>query len=132
MARILMFAVILVVLAVGSILAASELGGEVAVLRTYDESDSAFETSVWIVDDGVGLWLRGGNPESSWVKRLETNPMVEIDRAGETLRYRAEIVPEQRERVERLMAENYGFANDIVGLIHDKDAIVPIMLDELP
>ena len=130
MARILTGLVILAVLALGTLLAASELGGEVVVLRSYDGDGRAFETSLWVVDDGDSAWLRGG-AESSWVRRVEANPRVELIRGGETGRYQAEIVPSQRERVDRLMAERYGVADHIVSVIRDEQNRIVVLLEPL-
>ena len=133
MGRIIIGLVALVVLALAAIMGASELGGEVVVLRTFDGDGDASETSLWVVEDPDGaLWLRGGNPSSSWVQRLSANPEVELVRAGMTNRYRATLEPEQRERIDRRIHEQYGIADTIVSVLHDKAEIVIVRLEFVP
>ena len=88
-------------------------------------------TSLWIVEDELGTaWLRAGMPESGWLKRIRSHPGVELERAGERLRYLAVPVPEQRERVHAMMAERYGWSDRIVGALRDGSGAIPVRLDE--
>ena len=90
-------------------LALIEIGREVIVLRTREPSGEWLETRIWIVDDGDVSWLHGG--DSRWVHNLEARPIVEMERAGETHRYRAEAVSGPHPRVDALLREKYGVAD---------------------
>lgn len=103
-----------VVLLVGVIFGASELGGEVVVLRTRDGSAAVHETSLWVIEEGESLWLRAGDPSSGWLARLRANPEVELERAGEAKPYRANVVPERSEWLNGQLAERYGWADWVI------------------
>lgn len=104
---------------------------ELVVLVTQDADGKAHETTLWIVEDGGRLWLRSGNPTSSWLARLRSHPAVELDRMGERASYRAVPVEtgEARERVNALMAEKYGASNGLVELFENTSESVPVRLD---
>jgi hypothetical protein len=86
-----------------------EVGREVIVLRTQDEDGGWFESRLWIVDDGGAAWLHGG--ASRWMRNLEARPIVEVERAGETRRYRAHVVRGAHPRLHELLREKYGVAD---------------------
>jgi hypothetical protein len=112
-----------------SVLAAGDLGGEVVKLTTSGDGGRAFETSLWIVEDHGQLWLRAGQPESAWFLRLQQDPMVRMSRDGKSQQYRAVVVEKQRARINRLMAEQYGWADQLIGLVRDSDTTSAIRLD---
>lgn len=122
---------LVVVVLLGGVMAASELGGEVVVLRTQDAGGEPVETRLWVVDHEGAQWLRAGMPDSGWLTRLEAQPMVEVVRAGRTGRYRAVPVrePAVRDRIHALMAEKYGLGDRLVSLMRDGSASVPVRLD---
>jgi hypothetical protein len=126
--------VVLAVLLVGAIFAASELGGEVVVLHTRDAGGADLSTHLWVVDDAGSAWLRSGVPTSGWFVRLEANPEVELERGGERLRYRAVPVPspDARDRVHALMAEKYGWADRLIGVARDGSASIAVKLEPAP
>jgi len=114
----------------GAILLAGDLGGEVVVLATStDEGGRRHETKLWVVEDNHQLWIRAGQPGSEWMQRLEANPHVSLTRNGEKRTYRAVLIPKQRERINRLMAERYGWADWLIGLLRDESQTIPIRLD---
>ena len=43
----------------------------------------------------------------------------------------AVIILNQRDRINRLMAEEYGLADQVIGLVRDNDAATPIRLDPI-
>jgi len=86
-----------------------ELGREVVVLRTQNADGSWRESRLWIVDDGGASWLHGG--DSEWMRNLEARPLVEIERAGETHRYRASALPGPHPRIDELLRTKYGVAD---------------------
>lgn len=108
---------------------AGELGGEVVTLRTADIVGVMHDTSVWVVDDGGRQWVRAGSPKASWYERIVVKPEVELVRKGETGRYTAVPVEGSRERINALMAERYGWADRLIGLMRSRDGAVAIRLD---
>jgi len=114
---------------VGAVFAASELGGEVVVLVTRDAEDAAHRTHLWVVEDAGRLWLRAGDPGSGWLQRLEARPGVGLEREGRAAAFRATPVPMRRDRVNELMAEKYGWADRLIGLLRAADGVVPVRLD---
>ena len=93
-------------------LAASE-SGEVVVLLSRGDDDSAHTTRIWIVDDAEGRsWIRGGKG-GGWTDRVVANDEVEVERGGERRPYRAIAVdePETRRRISTLMREKYGWGD---------------------
>ena len=115
-------------LVMGLMFAASELGGEVVTLVTSDTDGTLHETSLWIVEDEGALWLRAGNPDSSWLKRIRKTPAVTLTRAGKTVRYRAEVVLGRNGRINQLMADGYGWADRVIGGMRDAAETVAIRL----
>lgn len=86
-----------------------EVGREVIVLRTENLDGGWLETRLWIVDDGAFSWLHGAN--SRWMHNLRDRPMVEIERAGETHRYRAVAVLGPHPKIHELLRAKYGVAD---------------------
>jgi hypothetical protein len=110
--------------------AASEYGGETVTLETLDERGNSFMTTLWVVDLHREPWLRAGNADSTWLKRLLVNPDVFLVRDGDRRPYRAEIVEYETDRINYAMRQKYGYADQLISLIHDPDRIVPIRLFE--
>lgn len=108
---------------------AGDLGGEVVTLRTADTVGVMHDTSLWVVDDGGRQWLRAGSTTSSWYERILVKPEVELVRNGQTGRYTAVQVEGSRERINALMAERYGWADRLIGLVRSRDGAVAIRLD---
>ncbi len=117
----------------GSILFASEQGGEVVTLISFDPEGRGSETRLWVVDAGGRAWLRAGQPGASWLRRVEAVPEVVLRRAGREGRYRAVPVPEPAatERINSQMRERYGLWDRWISLIHDDAACVAVRLDPL-
>ena len=116
----------------GAIMIASEQGGEVVTLRTTAASGDVHETRLWIVEIGPDLWLRAGDPGSGWLTRLQQNPQVEMERRGRTARYRAEAVPHMGSEVDARMAEKYGWADRLIGVIRSEGESIAVRLDPAP
>jgi hypothetical protein len=115
----------------GSIFAASELGGEVIKLRTFKENGLASETSLWIVEDHGSLYIRAGMPDSKWLARIEDADRVQVVRNGAEKDYRPVIITRLQDRVNRLMAEKYGWAEKLMGLTRSIEQTIPIRLDPI-
>lgn len=107
-----------------------ELGREVIVLRTENADGGWLETRLWIVDDGGHAWLHGG--DSGWMHNLRARPIVEVERGGETHRYRAEPVPAADARIHELMRAKYGVAERWVRFVApDGESTAPVRLERL-
>ncbi|MEZ4332947.1 MAG: hypothetical protein R3F35_14390 [Myxococcota bacterium] len=113
-----------------AVFAASEYGGEVVLLETIDERGNSFQTKLWVADVHREPWLRAGDPDATWLKRIELNPDVFLVRAGERTAYRAEIADWDTDRINYVMREKYGYADQLISLIHDPEAVVAIRLYE--
>jgi hypothetical protein len=103
-----------IVVGVGVVLAAAhlaliEVGREVVTLRTPRPDGSWQRTRLWVVDDGGSVWLHSAGPE--WRARFAGDPVVELERGGETRRYRAHALPGPHPRVDALLREKYGLAD---------------------
>jgi len=129
--RILGALVLAAVLFVGTIFAASELGGEVVHLRTRDAQGNEHETHLWVVDDAGFAWLRAGHGDTGWLVRIEQNPDVTVVRRGEVLHFHAVPVhdPAVRDRIHALMRQGYPFADRIISVIRDPNGSVPVKLE---
>ena len=118
---------LLVALVVGFLVlqaVASEMGGEVVKVMTNDAQGAQRTTSLWVVDDGGVPYLRSGNSENDWYQRLVADPNVEVERDGVVTRYVAQPTPDRTEQVNALMAEKYGWADAVVGLIRGDSVAV--------
>lgn len=128
MRKLIVAVIAAVVLFLGATLAAGDLGGEVVVLTTQTSGGAEKDTKLWIVEDNRQLWIRAGT-DADWLRRLKAQPNVKLTRAGETGRYRAVVVTKQRDRINRLMAERYGWADALIGVVRDVSLSTPVRLD---
>jgi len=113
------------------VMGASELGGEIVTLHTSSPDGDA-ETRIWVVDDMGHAWLRAGAPGNGWLLRIDANPDVVVERAGQSTRFRAVPVRDDatlRDRIHELMKQKYTWADAIVSLMRDGAKSVPIRLD---
>lgn len=107
-----------------------EIGQEVVTLRTRNADGTLHSTRLWIVDDGGVSWLHSGG--QAWLKRFEGNPIVEVERRGQLLKFRARAMPGPHPRIHRLLREKYGLADRWVRFIGpDNDQTVAIRLEPL-
>lgn len=111
-----------------ALFAASEHGGEVVVLETFDLNGNGLETKLWVVDLHGEPWLRAGRGGATWVRRIEINPSVRLTRADTRTAYLAQLSPRDVDRVNARMREKYGWADQLISLIHDDAAVMPIRL----
>ncbi len=130
MAYLIRFLLLLPVLYGAALFAASEWGGEVVQIETYDERGTRFETSVWIAEAYGDLWLRAGNPEAAWLQRLRETPDVALRRGGKATPHRAVVVPGSARRVNDLMRQKYGWADHVISTLHDPAEVVAVRLEE--
>ncbi len=129
MRTVLVIAVVALLGFFGVIMFASETGGEVVTLRTTSAAGESHETRLWIVEIGPDLWLRAGDPGSGWLQRLQQDPQVEMERRGRTAHYRAEAVPHMGPEVDARMAEKYGWADRLIGIIRSEGESIAVRLD---
>jgi hypothetical protein len=92
-------------------LALIELGREVVVLHKWTSEGTTRPTRLWIVDAGATAWFHHGYSDSAWIERLEQDPVVTVERAGLTRRYRATPDPSSHGRVHQMLREKYGIAD---------------------
>jgi hypothetical protein len=92
---------------------------EVGMLRTYDESGTAYQTKMWVVDLDGHAYVRVGRPGRGWGERVKTHPEVELERSGSWQPYRASLVedPATRAAVDRAFAEKYGWVDWWFGVV---------------
>jgi hypothetical protein len=108
-----------------------EVGREVIVLRTENADGGWLVSRLWIVDDGDVAWLHGG--DSRWMRNLRARPIVEIERAGETHRYRAAPVPGPHPRLHELLRAKYGVADRWVRFVGpDGESTTAVHLERVP
>ncbi len=116
------------VLLVAAHMAFIEIGNKVVTLRTQRQDDSWQETRLWIVDDDVSLWLHSGG--TAWKERFDGDPVVELERGDQTLRYRAHAVPGAHPNVDDLLRKKYGLSDRWVRFISpDNEDTVAVRLD---
>ena len=115
-----------VVLVFVSQMVASETA-EVVVL-TSQSAEGEQETRLWVVDlDGV-QYLRA-SPDSGWYQRLVAEPEARLEREGSVLAYRTEARLENRDAINDLMYEKYGWRDTYIDmLIGGRDDAVPVAL----
>jgi len=131
LAYIIRLLLLIPVLYGAALFAASEWGGEVVELETYDGRGVRFETSLWIVEADDDLWLRAGHSEAAWLQRLKTAPEVLLRRqAGRQSRHRAVVVPGSTRRVNELMRQQYGWADRLISPLLDPAKVVAVRLEE--
>ena len=73
-----------------------------------------------MVDHEGFQYLRAGNRRLGWFERLRREPEVRVERDGQGRRYQAE--PDARaarRTIDALMAEKYGVADRVIGVIRD-------------
>lgn len=113
-----------VVVMAGSMIASES--GEVVVLRT---PEPATETRLWVVDEAGAQWLRAGSPQSSWLRAIQTNAAVEVERDGKNASYTAVPDAASRDRINALFATKYGWADAYIAALFGRDDATPIRLD---
>lgn len=127
MRQIMIVTAALVTAVVGAVYLGS---GEVATLTTVGEDGSRVETPLWVVEIDQTYYLRSGSPDAGWLARLERYPQVELEVGGVKRGYRARRLGSEQERavVNRAMAEKYGVADAVVGLLFDHSDAIPVRL----
>ncbi len=107
-----------------------EVGREVIVLHTENADGSRLESRLWIVDEGGFAWLHGA--DSQWMRNLKARPAVEVERGGETHRYRAQPIPGPHPAIDAALRAKYGVADRWVRFVRPDDAAtMPVRLEPI-
>ena len=91
--------------------------GEVVELTTTDASGASQKTPLWVVEHEGSDWLRAGSAEAGWLARVRANPRVQLERGGVSTAHRAILVPEATDEINARMAEKYGLADRLIGIL---------------
>lgn len=104
-------------------LALIEVGREVVTVHEPTPTGAVRKARLWIVDDGQYSWIHPGNANAQWwIRHMDAHPIVDIDRGGETRRYRAQPDPEAHARIHQLLRQKYGVADRWVRFLAGTDA----------
>ena len=95
-------------------LALIEVGQEIVVLHRWGSDAEVSETRLWIVDARGSTWLHHGWADSAWIRRLETDPVVTVERGGAGRQYRGSLDPGAEAEVHGLLRDKYGLADRLV------------------
>lgn len=102
--------------------------GEVVVLTTQKSGGEAQETRLWVVDYQGSQWLRSGAEAQTWYRNLREHPEVALSRGSKSQPYRAVPSVDDREKINDLMAEKYGWADSYIGYLFSRVNSIPIRL----
>lgn len=132
--RVLLRSVIILigvaVTAVLAHLALIEVGREVVVLRTVNESGETKSMRLWAVDHDGAVWLHSAGEH--WHKMFEGDPIVELERHGVAARYKAVAVPGPHPEIDQALREKYGIADRWVRFISpDDDGVLVVRLEKI-
>lgn len=105
-------------------------GREVVALRTFDEHGNLRRTRTWVADEDGSAWIEAANPDRPFLRQLQAHPEVELQRGGKIHQCYARTVPnpDGHQRVRRLLAAKYGWADRWIGLLTDTSASVAVRL----
>lgn len=108
----------------------SRAAHETVVLHVPGVNNRDTYATLWVVEDGRHLWLRGETPRRHWLSVLQGEPLVELRRNGQTLSYRAYLydTPDARAHVDPMFRAKYGLADELRALITPRDT-VPVRLE---
>jgi hypothetical protein len=125
MKRVIIVAAIVAGLCVAAALAhlaLIEVGREVVVVHEPTPTGGVRKARLWIVDEGRHSWIHPGSANAQWwVRHMDANPIVEVERGGQTRRYRATPDPEAHAKVHKLLREKYGVADRWVRFLAGTD-----------
>ena len=106
-------------------------GREVVVIETLDDAGAARRTRTWVADDAGAAWIEAATPERPFVGDLRRRPSLVLEREGVRHACTAAIAPnpDGHERIRRLLAERYGWADCWIALVADTHASLGIRLE---
>ena len=100
-----------------SLVALSELGGEVATLARPESDGSTKNTRVWIVDSDNNSWIEHGTDESYWIKQSTDEVEVSVIRDEKKQKYEAFTDREAHDFYHNLRREKYTFADKMLDIL---------------
>jgi hypothetical protein len=107
-------------------------GVEVVELRTHDSSGGGTRTTrVWIADADGASWVEAANADRPFLRDLEADRRLGVVRGGRERPMRATPEPgvAGHQRIRRLLAEKYGWADTWIGLLADTSSSVAVRLE---
>ncbi|MCC6848206.1 MAG: hypothetical protein IT294_06860 [Deltaproteobacteria bacterium] len=124
-------AILIPAAAFGAVTLAALEGQEVVVLRTRAADGGERTTRAWIADADGAAWVEAANPERPFLHDLARAPDVVLERRARPRRCRARVAanPEGHDRIRRLLAAKYGWADRWVALFADTGRSVAVRLD---
>ncbi len=114
--------------AFGSLTLVALEGGRVAVIETVQPDGGARRTHVWFAEHDGAFWIESATAERPFYRDLERAPVARLlwrescfEPMADAGRLRAELVEEPggHDRVRALLARDYGWADQWIGLLQD-------------
>ena len=100
-----------------SLVALSELGGEVATLTRPESDGSTKNIRVWIVDSDNKSWIEHGTDESYWIKQSTDEVEVSVIRDEKKQKYEAITDRAAHDFYHNLRREKYTFADKMLDIL---------------
>jgi hypothetical protein len=99
--------------------------GEVVRLMTRGPTGEQRETDLWIAEVEGDAFFRAGSPRVDWLARLESAEPSYVVRQGRVIEIQTQVEDDPRVRalLNRAMAEKYGLADRIWGLVRSSDPV---------
>ena len=115
--KLVVILVSILILYVGLIFSASELGGEVVTLIRPEPDGSTKEVRVWIVDADEKSWIEHGHRDSYWINQLTEKSEISLVRKGKEEKYLAVSDVNSHDLYHQLRKEKYGISSKIVDIL---------------
>lgn len=125
------WAVLVATLLFGLITLVALEAGDMAVLRTQQADGSERRTRVWFAEDDGALWIEAATDSRPFYLDLQRQPLVTVEvrrgsflQGSTLLRAGAEPIAEPggHDRIRRLLADKYGWADRWISLLQDTSA----------
>lgn len=106
-------------------------GREVVILRTVTAEGGERTTRTWIADDAGAAWVEAATPERPFLRDLERDPSVRLERDGRPLRCGTTVAPnpDGHRRIRDLLAAKYGWADSWIAMVADTERSLAVRLD---
>ena len=98
---------------------------DIVVLYTKDVDYHDRYTTLWVIAESRGLWIRAAKPDRRWLADIRPDRNVRLERDGSRQYYRPVLVRngQARDRVDRLMRQKYGIADRLRELLLGRDTV---------
>ena len=118
-------------LAFGAVTLVALEGREVVVIETLDDAGAPRRTRTWIADDDGAAWIEAATPERPFVADVQRGSSIVLERHGVRHSCTAAIAPnpDGHERIRRLLADRYGWADCWIALVADTHVSLGIRLE---